>query len=314
MWCEVIKLPWHRRKRVSRGQALVEFALILPILVLLVMLALDFGRVFFGWVGLNNAARIAANAAAANPTAWDGGAADLMLQAQYRQQTTNDLQPINCDAPAHTGRWLTSDIPDPTFTNVDPSGTSSPYENGDHVSVTLSCRFYFLTPLVGNLLGNPLVIRATAEFPVRGAEIDGIPVTGGGCGGASVPNLVGSTVAQARVLWSGAGFNAGTFTPASGSDTDTVTAQTTSPVTTVGQCVDPNTAVTVTHIVGGTTCTMPQLVGRSVSDAQTLYNGALFTGTFNVNQPPNGNYNVKAQSLVAGQVYPCSSAITVSGN
>ena len=38
-----------------RGQALVEMAIILPVLVLLLLLAVDFGRVFFGWIALNNA-------------------------------------------------------------------------------------------------------------------------------------------------------------------------------------------------------------------------------------------------------------------
>ena len=50
-----MKLPFRRHRKISRGQALVEFAFILPILVLLLLLAVDFGRVFFGWVALNNA-------------------------------------------------------------------------------------------------------------------------------------------------------------------------------------------------------------------------------------------------------------------
>src|SRR5205823_14873209 len=94
VFCEVIKLPWRRTKR-SRGQALVEFAIILPVLALLLMLALDFGRVFFGWVALINAARIAANAAAVSPDAWSGGG-NPGLQASYRQQVINDLNAINC--------------------------------------------------------------------------------------------------------------------------------------------------------------------------------------------------------------------------
>ena len=50
-----------------RGQALVEFALVLPLLALLLVMALDFGRVFFGWVALQNAARIGANYAGHTP-------------------------------------------------------------------------------------------------------------------------------------------------------------------------------------------------------------------------------------------------------
>ena len=42
--------------RTSRGQALVETALILPLIVLLLLLAIDLGRVFFTSIDLRNAA------------------------------------------------------------------------------------------------------------------------------------------------------------------------------------------------------------------------------------------------------------------
>ncbi len=57
----------HRRRR---GQSLVEFAIVLPILLFLTLVALDFGRVYLGWINLQSMSRIAANLAANNPTAW----------------------------------------------------------------------------------------------------------------------------------------------------------------------------------------------------------------------------------------------------
>ena len=36
--------------RLGRGQSLVEFALVLPLLLVLIMGGLDFGRLFFGWI------------------------------------------------------------------------------------------------------------------------------------------------------------------------------------------------------------------------------------------------------------------------
>ncbi|MGH2463352.1 MAG: TadE/TadG family type IV pilus assembly protein, partial [Candidatus Limnocylindria bacterium] len=48
----------RRLPRPTRGQGLVEFAIILPFLMLVLLMAVDFGRVFFGWVGLANASRI----------------------------------------------------------------------------------------------------------------------------------------------------------------------------------------------------------------------------------------------------------------
>jgi Flp pilus assembly protein TadG len=66
MW-QIASLERTVARRVSRGQALVEFALVLPVLALLLVVAIDFGRVFFGWVSLTNAARIGANYAGYTP-------------------------------------------------------------------------------------------------------------------------------------------------------------------------------------------------------------------------------------------------------
>lgn len=44
-------------KRKEDGQSLVEFALILPILLLLIVAVIDFGWIFFAKVSMNNAAR-----------------------------------------------------------------------------------------------------------------------------------------------------------------------------------------------------------------------------------------------------------------
>ena len=61
--------PPSRRRRRTRGQSLVEFALVLPILLFLTLVALDFGRIFLGYINIQNMARIAANFAANNPNA-----------------------------------------------------------------------------------------------------------------------------------------------------------------------------------------------------------------------------------------------------
>ena len=50
--------------RPARGQALVEFALVLPVMLLLLLLAVDFGRLFFTYIAVNNAAREATSYAA----------------------------------------------------------------------------------------------------------------------------------------------------------------------------------------------------------------------------------------------------------
>jgi hypothetical protein len=167
--------PFRRRHgSASRGQALVELAIMLPVLILVLMLAIDFGRVFFGWVGLNNAVRIAANEAGFNPQAWNDPVW-VELQDVYRDQVAQDMEAINC-GPTGGGSWDAADVPNPTFINQAGTPTTDPHEVGDHAQVRMTCNFTFLTPLVGGIFGDPMPITALAEFPVKGGKINDVPV------------------------------------------------------------------------------------------------------------------------------------------
>ena len=53
----------RKKKKKESGQALVEFALVLPIFMLLVMGILDFGFLFYNYISMENAARNAARVA-----------------------------------------------------------------------------------------------------------------------------------------------------------------------------------------------------------------------------------------------------------
>lgn len=55
-----LKKLWHHQ----RGSALVEFALVAPLLLLLIFGSLEFGRVFNAWIVVANAAREGARLAA----------------------------------------------------------------------------------------------------------------------------------------------------------------------------------------------------------------------------------------------------------
>src|SRR2546427_3478815 len=96
------RLRTHLHGR-TRGQSLVEFALVLPIIMLLTLAALDFGRVYLGYINLQNMSRIAANFAANNPTAWIVSA-DPIIQAkhdeaklQYQNEILGDAAASNCN-------------------------------------------------------------------------------------------------------------------------------------------------------------------------------------------------------------------------
>jgi hypothetical protein len=62
------------RARKQRGQAIVELAIAMPVLLWLTLGTLDFGRVFFTYIGLTNAAREGAQQATVLPHACDTGA------------------------------------------------------------------------------------------------------------------------------------------------------------------------------------------------------------------------------------------------
>ena len=129
------------------GQSLVEFALVLPILLFLTLIALDFGRVYLGYINLQNMARIAANFAGNNPTAWDGTvvANDAVLKTKYYNQIIADAQAINCKL-VDTNADGTIDASDftPTFTDRNGNGKTTDIgdtgEVADRLSVPASSR------------------------------------------------------------------------------------------------------------------------------------------------------------------------------
>jgi Flp pilus assembly protein TadG len=63
-----------RGRQGQRGQAVVELALVLPLLMVIMLFAVDVGRLFFAYTGMQNAAREAAVFAAASAACKVGGA------------------------------------------------------------------------------------------------------------------------------------------------------------------------------------------------------------------------------------------------
>ena len=162
-----------------RGQSLVEFALSAPVVLLMVLFGIDFGRVFLGWVSLTNAARAAANFAAINPTAW-GALPNPAAQAEFVNRINAETTGINCVLPAT--------LPNPTF----PSGTAL----GSPAVVSLTCRFSLITPVIGNILGTSIPVSVSASFPIRSGIIAGVPASSGG----GLPTLRPSVAPTATVV------------------------------------------------------------------------------------------------------------------
>ena len=143
-------LSRHHHRHRSRGQSLVELALILPVILLIVMFAVDFGRAFYSWVTITNATRVGANYAAANPNdAYPNAPYTALVQAE----ALNAICPI-------TGTF------NPTFLDGSDAGTATK-NLGDSARVAVSCNFRVLTPVIGSILSNTVQISASSAFPIR---------------------------------------------------------------------------------------------------------------------------------------------------
>ena len=64
------RLGAHRR---GRGQSLAEFALILPVMLAIMGMGVDFARLFFAWIDLESATRDAAQYVANDPAFQNSG-------------------------------------------------------------------------------------------------------------------------------------------------------------------------------------------------------------------------------------------------
>jgi hypothetical protein len=241
-----------------RGQSLTEFALTLPVVLLVVLFGLDFGRVFLGWVTLTSATREAANFAAMNPSAW-GAEPNFVAQAEYSRLVTAETVGANCTMP--------TPVPDPVF----PSGTSL----GSPASVTITCRFHLITPMVSDIVGDLVSVTSTSAFPIRAGIIEGIP------------------------------------TP-SPSPTPTPTPE---PTETPSATPSPTPTDTASPTPTSTPlCTVPNMFNVLTSSAPATWTDAGFAASQLVFSPlvgPNNNYRIHDQSLIAGTSVACTSAMTV---
>lgn len=154
----------HCRYSRSRGQSLVEFALVFPVLLFLALVAIDFGRIYLGWVNLQQMARIAANDAADHASAWEppDDAAKQVERDRYQHQIAHDAEQINCVLP--------DPIPDPVIAG----GTAL----GAQVTVGINCEFSIITPIISNIVGGTVLVSAETTFPIKEGVVATVP--GGG--------------------------------------------------------------------------------------------------------------------------------------
>jgi hypothetical protein len=139
----------------TKGQALVEFALVILLIVFLIMALFDFGRAIFAFNTVSNAARDGARVAIVDQSATSG--VSNAAQAAADQATGLGLDPVD---PAEVRvQYLHPDLTGPC---------PATWEEwlGCVADVRVQYAFKAATPIIGNLIG-PITVGSTTQLPIE---------------------------------------------------------------------------------------------------------------------------------------------------
>lgn len=144
--------PGRLRRARRHGQALTELALVLPVLLLLLLGALDLGRLFYGQITITNAAKEGALVASR------GGTYDA-------SSGCGSANTVKCGALAEAAGGFVQ-VAQARVTQAPNTAVACPTDAtlGDTVTVTVTSPFQFITPFIGQNL--TLSATASAECAV----------------------------------------------------------------------------------------------------------------------------------------------------
>jgi TadE-like protein len=175
----------RRRRTGQRSQALIEFALVSPVLLLLIFGVIDLGRAIFYYDTLNHAARegarVAARASNTLPTN-----SDVLTAVSSQMQGVPVTQPcpqgpISSGTPAANSAWLYVTEPAPPggvestpppnapggeYAAASAGGCSAvnPATGNDTLQVTLKFNLVLITPIVAQVTAGHVVMTAAAVY------------------------------------------------------------------------------------------------------------------------------------------------------
>ena len=157
----------------QRSQALIEFALVSPVLLLLLFGVIDLGRAIFYYDTINHAARegarVAVRASNSLPTNTDVLNA-VTGQMQGAPVTAPCPQgPVSAATPAANSAWLYITEPNPPggeYPATAGGGCSAvnPAVGNDQLQVTIRFNLVLITPIVAQATANHIVMTAAAVF------------------------------------------------------------------------------------------------------------------------------------------------------
>jgi len=163
-----------RHKRFARAQSLVEFALVLPLLLVLIGGAVQFGVIFAGQNSLNQVARDIARWAATQTftqctDAANGAPPPLLYQADQIAQASSLIG-------YSAGMWNSGNFWHPVPDNYDSSlPASSP---GEGVEVVWSWESGGSCPPLDNVLAAYVTVRVTHSVPILLPGLQYLPSIG----------------------------------------------------------------------------------------------------------------------------------------
>lgn len=188
-------LRWLGRPR-SRGQALVEFAIVVPVMLFVLLIAIDFGRLLASYVQITNAARESAAYGAGNPTDVAGIAAHAGYEKNSQGQQGEGALTIDAACRNSAGQSLACALA--------PGGGGT----GNTITVTASEPFTFLTPLIGDLFGG----HVTLGYSATAAVLNLAPSGGSGEVCTQAPTAAFTVVVNLKTVT----LDASSSTPVSG--------------------------------------------------------------------------------------------------
>ncbi|TAK00729.1 MAG: PASTA domain-containing protein [Chloroflexota bacterium] len=228
-----IRALLRRFRQQPRGQSFVEFALILPIFLVILSAAVDLGRIAYARVTIANVAREASFQAAQTPTAYQAG--------QPCTPGNEDANKVICRAILESTGSVITVAPADVIRTCDPDCSNT---MGNTVTVAVTGRFNLLTPVMSVFFGGTTITFSSTStnqisaMPPLGGEVD--PTDPPPANPTTTPNLVGVTEDLVPALLAAANLVEGTRTeeyddvvpegsiisqsPAAGSIVDTGTA------------------------------------------------------------------------------------------
>lgn len=132
--------PWTARRRSQSGQSLVEFALVLPILLLLLVGILDLGRAVAAYNSVSNGARSGARVA---------------IVDQNEAAVTTAVESEAFGLPAVDVEYDWNVESDPQCPRI-----------GCVIEVTVSTDYTPATPIIGNITGS-FTVSSSSRMPIE---------------------------------------------------------------------------------------------------------------------------------------------------